>query len=233
MFYICIFAMNLVAGSMIILGVIPDFSTVMGSGVTDMTGSMMGIGMAFMIVGIFFALFTCTEFSTGFAKNIFARHSNPFRYISGKLLSLTVSGSIMIVAFTLVSMILLFIAGSGVALPGGLGGLIAFLFGKMLYCAAYAAIVLLVCVYTRKSVAGVIVAVLVAMSVVPMLLGIAGHYFNTAFLSEISNFTVSGLSAKLNLVFHGKTFITAIIGSLLWTAICGVLGAKLAKLKDI
>jgi hypothetical protein len=83
MFYICIFSMNLVAGTMIIFGVIPSFSAVMGSGASDMTSSMMGIGMAFMIIGIFFALHTCGEFTTGYAKNIFARHSNPIRYISG------------------------------------------------------------------------------------------------------------------------------------------------------
>jgi ABC-type transport system involved in multi-copper enzyme maturation permease subunit len=225
--------MNLVAGTMIIFGVIPSFSAVMGRGASDMMGSMMGIGMAFMIIGIFFALHTCGEFTTGYAKNIFARHSNPIRYITGKILSLSVAGTIMIVVFTLVTMLLLAVTGTGVHLQGGVFGLIAFLVEKILICVASASLVLLACVYTRKSVVGVLVGILVAIGVIPMVLNIAGNYFGFEWISEITRYTISGLSSMTNLVFNSSAFVTVIFGSLLWTALCAVLGVRVAKLKDI
>ena len=233
MFYICIITMNLVSGTMIFFGVIPSFSAVMGSGATDMTGSMMGIGMAFMIIGIFFALFICGEFTTGFAKNIFARHSNPIRYIVGKLLSLTVTGVIFIIVFSLVAMLLLVVTGSGVVLPGGVLGLITFFIEKIFVCAAFASLILLACVFTRKSAVGVVVGVIAAMGVLPMVLGIAGNYFGLTWISGILQYTISGLSSTANLVFSGSAFATVIIGGLIWTAVCTALGCRAAKLKDI
>lgn len=233
MFYICILSMNLVTGSMIFFGTIPSFSVVMGSGTTDMTSSMMGIGMALMIIGIFFALFVCQDFTTGFAKNVFARHANSRRYIGGKLLSLTASGTIMLVVFTLVSMALLAVVGNGVELPGGIGGLITFFIEKMLICAASASIVLLVCVFTRKSVVGVLMGILVAVGVIPMVLGIAGNYFGIDWVQDILKYTISGLSNTASLIFNGSTFITIVTGGLIWTAVCVVLSSRAAKLKDI
>jgi ABC-type transport system involved in multi-copper enzyme maturation permease subunit len=233
MFYICIVSMNLVAGTMIFFDIIPSFSVVMGSGTTDMTSSMMGIGMALMIIGIFFALFICQEFSTGFAKNIFARHANPRRYVGGKLMSLTVSGMIMIAVFTIISMILLVAVGVGVELPGGIGGLLTFLIEKIFVCTAFASLILLACVFSRKSVIGVVVAVALAMGVIPMVLGIAGHYFGITWVADILKYTMSGLSGLASLTFSGSDFATIVVGGLIWTAVCCVLSCRVAKLKDI
>jgi ABC-type transport system involved in multi-copper enzyme maturation permease subunit len=233
MFYICIFSMNLVAGSMIFFGTIPSLSVLMGSGTTDMTSSMMGIGMALMIVGIFFALFICQEFTTGYAKNIFARHANPRRYVGGKLLSLTASGAIMIVVFTIISIILLAAVGNGVELPGGIVGLITFFIEKIFICAAFASLILLACVFTRKSVVGVLTGVLVAIGVIPMVLGIAGNYFGLTWVADILKYTISGLSGTASLIFSGSTFVTIVVGGVIWTAVCAVLGSRAVKLKDI
>lgn len=233
MFYICVFAMNLVAGSMILLNVIPSFAIAMGHGATEMVDTMMGIGMAFMIVAVFFALHICGEFNTGFAKNVFARHSNRLRYIGGKLLALTAAGTIMIVIFTLVSMLLFAVSGAGVALPGGVGGLLVFLIEKMFICAALASIVLLTCVFTRKAAAGILVGVLVAMGVVPMLLTILSTVVATPWIASIANFTISGLSNNASLVFSGATFAMIALGGLAWTAACGILGNRALRVKDI
>lgn len=233
MFYVCLLSMNMVAGTMIATGIIPDFATVMGSGTTDMTSSMMGIGMAFMIIGVLFSLFICGEFSTGFAKNIFARHANPVRYLGGKLLSLTASGTIMILSFALVSMLLLAATGTGVVLPGGVGGLLAFLIEKIFACAVFASVILLVCVVTRKPVVGMLAGVVVASGVIPMVLGIAGNYLGFTWVSGLLGYTISGLSNAASLVFSGPAFAVVVIGSIAWIAVCTGLGSRAVKLKDV
>jgi hypothetical protein len=130
-------------------------------------------------------------------------------------------------------MILLAVVGKGVALPGGVGGLITFLLEKMFFCAAYASLVLLACVFTRKSVVGVIAGVVVAMGVIPMVLGIAGNYFGIAWVYDILKYTMSGLSSMASLIFSGSAFATIVIGGVIWTAVCSLLGSRAVKLKDI
>jgi len=48
MFYVCLFSMILVTGSMIIFGVVPDFPSILGAGAGGtedaMMGNMMGVG---------------------------------------------------------------------------------------------------------------------------------------------------------------------------------------------
>lgn len=234
--YICLVSMNLVTGSMIIFGVVPDFASLMGissDGSADMMGTMMGIGLAFLIIGILSTLHICGDFSSGFAKNIFTRHANPIRYFGGKLLSLTVTGAVMLIIFTLFSALLLAIFGSGVVLPGGVGGLIVFLIEKVIMLFAFNALILLVCLMTRKPVVGIAVASVVAMGVVPMLLSIAGEALELSMISDIGKYTISGLSGQANLVFSGSVFIAIFIGGLLWTGLCALLGNRTIKLKDV
>lgn len=235
MFYICLGSMLLVTCSMIFFDVATSFQSVMGVGAggMDMMGSMMGIGMAMMMIGIFAALHICGDFSSGFAKNIFTRHANPFHYIGGKLLSLTASGAIMLTVYTLVSMLLFAVLGKGASLPGGFGGLLVFLVEKVLSCGAFASIILLACMFTRKSVVGVVVGVIVSMSAIPMLLDLVGSYFGWAWISGIARYTISGLSNQAGLVSSGSTLITIAFGSLLWTGVCALAGHRVVRTKDV
>lgn len=237
MFYVCLFSMILVTGSMIIFGVVPDFASIMGAGATGtedaMMGNMMGIGMAFMVIGIYYALYICQEFTSGFAKNIFARHANPLQYVGGKLLSLTVTGSIMLLAFVFISIILMAIVGGGIVLPGGIIGLITFLISKIFACATFASFVLFMCVLTRKSTAGIIAGIVVAMGAIPMVLGIAGNFLGLTWISNILKFTISGLSNMSNLTFGISNFAVVIVGNLIWMALLAVSSNRAVKLKDI
>ena len=237
MFYVCLFSMILVTGSMIIFGVVPDFPSILGAsagGTEDaMMGSMMGIGMAFMVISIFFSLFICQEFTSGFAKNIFACHANPVRYIGGKLLSLTVSGGIMIVSFVIISMILMALFGSGITLPGGIMGLITLMIGKILSVATFAALIIFVCLFSRKPAAGIIVGIVVAMGAVPMVLSLIGGIVGLPWIADIMKYTISGLSGLSTLTFSITTLAIVIIGNLIWTIIFAGLGSRAVKTKDI
>lgn len=237
MFYVCLFSMVLVTGSMIIFGVVPDFPSILGasSGGTEdaMMGNMMGIGMAFMVISIFYALFICQEFTSGFAKNIFARHANPIRYIGGKLLSLTASGSIMVLMFLLISMILMVLAGGGISLPGGIAGLLALILGKILSVATLASLILFTCLFSRKSAVGIIAGVVVAMGALPMVLSLVGGIVGLPWIEDIMKYTISGLSGLSTLTFSGVTFVIVIIGNFIWTAVFAALGSQAVKLKDI
>jgi|GEM_PF-1171297 len=237
MFYVCLFSMILVTGSMIIFGVVPDFPSILGAGAGGtedaMMGNMMGVGMAFMVISIFYTLFICQEFTSGFAKNIFARHANPIRYIGGKLLSLTVSGSIMLLAFLLISMILMALAGGGVILPGGVVGLFGLIVGKILSVATLASLIIFTCLFARKSVVGIIVGIVVAMGAIPMVLNLVGSIVGLPWIAEIMKYTISGLSGLPTLTFSATTLAIVIIGNFIWSALFAALGSRAVKLKDI
>lgn len=234
--YSCIAFMLLVSGTMIFFGMLPDFASATGSssdGAMDMTSSMMGIGMAFIMMSILFAICISTDFSSGFSKNIFSRHTNPVRYIGGKLLSLTTIGTIAIVAHTVMSMLLFVIIGNGVGLSGGFIGLLTYLIEKIFVSGAFAALILMVYLFTRQIALAMIVGVVVATGVVSALLTILGEYLSLGFISEISKYTISGLSSQATLKSSSSVFVTILIGSMLWVAVCFVLGAKALKKKDI
>lgn len=237
MFYICLFSMLLVTGSMIIFGVVPSFDAIMGvstGGSEDaMMGNMMGIGMAFMVISIFYSLYICQEFTSGFAKNIFARHANPIRYIAGKMLSLSASGTIMLITFLLISMILMAVTGGGIVLPGGVIGLIALVVGKIFSVMTLASLIIFTCLFARKSVVGILVGIVVAMGAIPMVLSLVGSFLGLPWIADIMKYTISGLSSLPMLTFSTVTFATIIVGNFIWTAVFVVLGRRAIKLKDI
>lgn len=237
MFYICLFSMLLVTGSMIIFDVVPNFSAIMGAGSVGsedaMMGNMMGIGMAFMVIGIYYSLYICQEFTSGFAKNIFARHANPIRYIGGKLLSLTVAGSIMLLVFVLISMILMAIVGGSIVLSGGVVGLLALFIGKIFAVATLASLILFTCIFVRKPVVGILVGIVVAMGAIPMVLSLVGSSLGLPWIADIMKYTISGLSSMSTLAFSSVTLATVIIGNIIWTAVFTMLGSRAVKLKDI
>ena len=233
--YNCIIFMLLVSGTMIFFGMLPNFAAATGSsgGGMDMTSSMMGIGMAFIMMSILFAICISTDFSSGFSKNIFSRHTNPVRYIGGKLLSLTAVGAIAIAAHTVVSMLLFVITGTGVDLPGGFLGLLTYLIEKIFIAGAFAALILMVYLFTRHIAPAMIAGVIAATGILSSLLSILGEYLGLAFISEAAKYTISGLSGQAGIEFQGSAFAVILIGSVLWIAVCSVLGAKALKKKDI
>ncbi|TWT25752.1 hypothetical protein [Planomicrobium sp. CPCC 101110] len=233
--YSCIAFLLTVSGTMILFGMLPDFAAATGSvgGETDMMSTMMGVGMVFIILSILFAIGISTDFSSGFSKNIFSRHTNPIRYIGGKLLSLTVIGAIAIIAHTAVSMLLFEFTGTGVSLTGGYLGLFAYLIEKIFVAGALAALILMVYLFTRHIALAMIIGVLVATGTISSLLSVLGEYLEFSFITDVSKYTISGLSGQANLEFQGSVFITILIGSVLWAAVCSALGAKALKRKDI
>lgn len=234
-FYSCLLSMLLVSGTMIFFGMLPDFASATGSstaGDMDMTSTMMGIGMAFIMMSISFAIGISSDFSSGFSKNIFSRHTNPARYIGGKILSLTVVGAVFILSHTLVSMLIYAIMG-GMDLTGGVIGLVAYIVEKIFISAAFASLILMVYLFARHIAPAIIVGVIASTGIVSSLLALLGSYLNIALLSTIGSFTISGLSAQSTINFSATTFFIVIVGSVLWTAICGFIGSKALKRKDI
>ena len=234
-FYFCIAFMLLVSGTMIFFGMIPDFAAVTGNSgdALDMTSSMMGIGMAFIMLSILYSICISSDFSSGFSKNIFSRHTNPVHYIGGKILSLTVYGAIAIIAHTVMSMLLFAIIGSGVTLPGGIIGLLAYLIEKTIVSGAFASLIMMVYFITRHIAPAMIVGIIAATGILSSLLSILGDYLETPFVSTIGNFTISGLSNQSHMEFSGSAFTAILIGSVVWIAVCSGLGARALKKKDI
>lgn len=234
-FYSCIGAMLLVSGSMIFFGMLPDFAAATGSssGVMDMTSAMMGIGMAFIMMSILFAICISSDFSSGFSKNIFSRHIKPVRYIGGKILSLTAVGTIAVAIHTAVSMMLFAVTGIGVGLTGGFIGLLAYLIEKAFVSSAFAALILLVYLFTRHIAPAMIIGVITATGVISSLLTTIGDSIGISIISTVSKYTISGLSGQANIHAHASAFMTILIGSVLWMLLCAALGAKALKRKDI
>lgn len=232
-FYICLFFMNLVTGTMIFTGMIPDFAAVMGSGSTDMMSAMMGIGMVFMIISILFSIFICGDFSSGFAKNIFTRHANPLHYFGGKLLSLIFTGTISMIIYMIISMLLLLMRGQGVDLPGGISGLLTFLIEKIFVIGIFAALILTLSLYSRKIIVGIIMGVVVATGSIVNLLTMLALQFELAWVPNILQFSISSISSKASLVFNSTNFSTILIGSIIWIILFSLLGSHAIKTKDV
>ena len=204
----------------------------MGDGDAFM-GSMLGTGVVYVLLGIILTLFVCGDYAGGFAKNIFTVHSNPKEYIGGKMLSIGLTSGIFLVFYTIASMVSLAVAGYGVALTGGILGLVAFLIQKWLVSLAFIAVILLILLATRNTAVGVIAGFLVATGGLTMGAVLFGQMLGITWISNITTFFVSGAAQLPSLTFSVFTFLQVLLVSVAWIAGCFLLSQRALLKKDV
>jgi len=197
-----------------------------------MTG-MMGAGVVFILLSIILSVFVCGDYSGGFANNIFTAHSNPWDYIGGKMLSMATVSGFLLILYTVESMISLSFFGYGVALSGGVIGLIFFLIEKWLLSCALSAVILLVNVFTRNVAWGIVAGFLIATGGLTMGISLLAGFFNLDWLISVFSVTISGSSQICTLAFDGLILLRVVLASVAWIFVGCFTSRKVLKTKDI
>ncbi|ASA23466.1 hypothetical protein [Paenibacillus donghaensis] len=203
------------------------------SGEEDFLNASMGTGVIFILLGIILTLFVCRDYSSGFAKNIFTAHANPWDYIGGKMLSMMVTSALMLVLYSIEALLALTVSGNGIILAGGVTGLILFIVQKWIVSCAFIALILLINLLTRSTTVGIIAGFLVATGGLTMGITLFADNFNLDFLSSLLSFTISGSSQLPTLTFSGIVFLQVLLTSIVWMAACCVLSKKVLMTKDV
>ncbi|MBQ9786010.1 MAG: ABC transporter permease [Clostridia bacterium] len=84
-----------------IIGSVSGGETQMAMDIT----SMCNINMMFFLIAVFVCIFVCSDFSSGYAKNLFTVRSNKVDYVVSKLVVFFVAGASMLIAFFVGSML--------------------------------------------------------------------------------------------------------------------------------
>ena len=84
-----------------IIGSVSGGETQMAMDIT----SMCNINMMFFLIAVFVCIFVCSDFSSGYAKNLFTVRANKVDYVVSKLVVCFVAGASMLIAFFAGSML--------------------------------------------------------------------------------------------------------------------------------
>jgi ABC-type transport system involved in multi-copper enzyme maturation permease subunit len=196
----------------------------------EFIGGSMGAGAIYGLLGLIVMLFICTDYSSGFAKNVFSVHTNKWNYFVSKLLTMMVASGVMFAAFVLETVIVGLIVGRSMAVVSPLG-LVAFLFQKWLISGAFAAIYIFINLLTRNKAIGCVAAFLLGTGGLVMglqlffgMIGIDG--------SIITDSTIHGTSGLITADFNFLTTLRVLITGAAWTALYGWLSNKVLKTND-
>ena len=236
-FYVAIAFFAVMAIAMVQTGMGTSVSALLGvvdGGMgEDFMNASMGTGVIFVFLGIILTRFICGDYAGGFAKNIFTSHADTKDYIGGRMLSMGLTSAFMLIFYTVLSLVVLSISGYGVVLPGGVGGLLAFLIQKWVVSLAFIALIMLVNLFTRNTAAGIIAGFLVATGGLSMGFVLFAQMINMDSLGRISDFLISGVSQMATLTFSASTFFQIVAVSAVWLVACYLGGRKVLKTKDV
>lgn len=129
---------------------------------SDMNG-----GMYSLVFGIWVILFVCMDYQSGFIKNILAHHENRWSYVGSKVLTAGLLNLVYLVLQLGFTILLNLLFGNMVPYTG-VGSLLFYLSWVWLLTTAFAAMVILVSIWTRSVAAGTLTAVLIGGGLIPM-----------------------------------------------------------------
>lgn len=235
-FYVSLAFLTLMAVTMPLSGMSTTLPAMLGisdaaSGEAFMSAST-GTGVISILIGIVLTLFICGDYSGGFSKNLFSFHADTKDYVFGKMASMLILSALLLVVYTIESVIVLAVMGYGVVLEGGVIGLLLFLVQKWIVSGAFIALIMLICLTTRNTAVGVIAGFLVATGGLTMGLVLFGDMLGIDIFQTISTFTISGASGLATLSFDALTFVQILLVSAVWMVACIFLSRTTLKTKD-
>lgn len=144
-----------------------------------------------VLFGIWVMLFTCTDFQSGFVKNVMAFHQNRWNYVGSKLLTAGIVDFCYLALHFLFTLLLNRVCGNLV--PGAdLSKTVFYLTWAWLVTMAFAALIIMVCILTRSVAAGSLAAVLLGGGVaVSLLYGILNTFHVGSWLKYSIYMTLS------------------------------------------
>lgn len=183
-------------------------------------------GMYNTLFGIWFVLFVCMDFQSGFIKNIMTLHQNRWRYVGSKLFAAGIVDFGYLLGHLVFTLILNGLFGN--MLPGaGWRETVFYLGYAWLLTMAFAALILFACVLFRSVAAGTLTAVLFGSGVLVMtlyrvcsLFHMGGWLEYTIYLSLATGPERYASARDLKVYLVGSGFLA------LYTAAAGVLLKK-------
>lgn len=152
-------------------GVLDGVDTLVMLRQSDMNG-----GMHSLVFGVWIILFVCMDYQSGFIKNIMALHKNRWSYVGSKVLTAGLLNLVWLVLQLGFTILLNFLFGNMVPYTR-VGSLLFYLSWVWLLTTAFAAMMILVSIWTRSVAAGALTAVLIGGGAIQMMLyGILNNF---------------------------------------------------------
>lgn len=142
-------------------------------------------GMFAVVTGILAVLFTCSDFESGFAKNIFSVCDRRFKYLLSKFICMCAVNLIYLAGTLVLALLINLAAGTPFAVNSA-GEIIFFLASVWALENAFSALVLMVCMISRNKAAGITAAIIVCGGVVSMVLGTGLSLFGLGWIMDYS-----------------------------------------------
>jgi len=122
-------------------------------------------GMYNLVFGIWVMLFVCMDYQSGFIKNVLAAHQNRWNYVVSKLVTAGIVSFCYLTAQYVLVLIMNRLLGNMVPCSP-FGDVLFYLTWAWLLTVAFAALTILVCVFTRSVAAGALTVVLLGTGMV-------------------------------------------------------------------
>ena len=204
------------------------------AGAFDPMTSMMGISIVPLFSMIAFVLNIGGDFSTGFAKNIFAFHSNKWEYVIAKV----ALGTVISCLYILFYMVGFLAVGMVMGLPWGTvgaGEIALFVAQKMLLTIPLSAMVLFVMILLRNRGWGIVAAIVISMGAITMCMSMGAAALGDSFdwLAAAAKWFVSGCSNSILTQASASQILHVGIVAFAWTLASSILTNRLLNKKDI
>lgn len=145
--------------------------------------SNMDGGWYLVVFGIAVTLLVCGDYQGGFIKNIMTIHKERWTYIGGKLMAAGILNFLYLVLSFVFNMLMNLLFGNLVpAAPWG--GLVFYLVWVWLVSMAFAALIIMLCVFSRSTAIGVTGAILLGSGLVVSILSSITNQFNLSGWTE-------------------------------------------------
>lgn len=186
-------------------------------------------GFFFVALYLVAVLFVCSDFSSGFAKNVFSFYGGRWRYFAGKMLCMLVVCSVWIVGSMLVFRLICIICGMRFA-PDKAGVYAAFFLGYLFVGAAYMAQSIFLSVVFRSEGAGIAAAIVLPGGIlVVMLESLLGNWG-----LSIMGMTLYGCTQGMTgYLVTGASFMKSAAAAAVWLALWSAAGLAALYKKDI
>lgn len=112
-----------------------------------------------LIFGVWLVLFVCMDYQSGFIKNILALQEERWKYVAGKILAAGIVDAVFLMVQFFFVLLLNAFFGNMVSYAGLLD-MVYYISWVWLLTAAFAVLMLLICIWSRSVAAGVLAAVL-------------------------------------------------------------------------
>lgn len=186
-------------------------------------------GFFSVVTSILMSLFICTDFDSGFIKNIIAVHENKWDYILSKMTSISIVNLIFLVGSYVLVLGLNLVFGS-LFHYSNIVDTLFYLFCVWILANGFCALTLLVCMITRSKAAGAASAFIMSSGLIVMIVKTVLGLFGAG---EIMDYTLYLNLATCPLKYKGPESLRPIIVGVVFLIIYTVISKLVLAKKDI